>query len=230
MNEPLRIHTSDGEFDAYVCRPPRASAAAVLVLHEVLGPNATMRETCEALAREGFLALCPDLSWRLGRVEPSGAAQGDWALARSLQANFDLEQGVNDVTATIWQARGLLAAGGKVGVLGFGLGGLLSFRSASCSSPDAAIAYYGAGMQRHLEEIGSLRSPLLVHLAQDDAAIPPHDQQAIAQAFRERPQVELHVYPDCRHAFANPASRHHDPQAARLAWRRSLGFLRRHLA
>ena len=131
-SSPLTITTPDGAFSAYVARPAAAKAPAVVVIQEIFGVNAVMRDICDDLARQGYLAVCPDLFWRIEPgVDITDQSEAEWKRAFELYNAFDVEQGVEDIAATIAAVRADPGCGGKVGSVGFCLGGLLSFLTAT---------------------------------------------------------------------------------------------------
>ena len=231
MSDSIRIDTRGGSFDAYVARPAVARAPVVVVFHEVFGVNADMRETCDELARQGYLAICPDLLWR---IEP-GIAMTDRTPAEldraaRIYSAFDLASGVEDAARTVLAARVMRGSNGKVGILGFCLGGLLTMLTTARLGPDAAVAYYPGGADRHLGVASRIDSPLLVHLAQEDEYIPESAQSDIEQALATRASVQVQIYPGCSHAFARRHGAHRDEAAAALANDRTAAFLAAHLA
>ncbi len=227
----LRIVSADGEFDAYLARPSMQPAPVIVVLHEVFGVNADMRATCDELAAEGFIALCPELFWRQERhVDLSVRTQPDWRKGVTLYQAFDLDAGVRDVEATVTAARALSGASGRVGVMGFCLGGLLTFLAAARTRVDAAVAFHGARTEEFVGEAADIDTPLQMHLAAEDEFIPKAAQRAIAAALASDPKFELFSYPGCHHAFSRHDGMHFDPEAARLARVRTLEFFKRQLA
>jgi len=226
----MRIATADGEFDAYLARPDSAPRPAVVVLHEVFGVNADLRATCDELAEAGYLALCPELFWRQARgVDLSVRSKADWEQGLAYYRAFDLDLGVRDVAATVAAARTLPGSTGKVGVMGFCLGGLLTFLAAARTLVDAAVAFHGARTDEFLAEADGVRAPLQMHLADEDEFIPKDAQRRIEDALRGRPGFEVHGYPGCRHAFSRHGGMHYDADAAERSRSRTLDFLRRHL-
>jgi len=231
MRKSLSISTPDGSFSAYLAEPVTMPAPVVVVIQEIFGINADMRETCDTLARQGFIAVCPDLFWRLEPgVELTDQSDADWKKAFALYTAFELDQGVEDIAATLDVARQLPGSTGKLGVLGFCLGGLLSFLTASRHAPDAAVAYYGGGTDQHVDEASALQKPLLMHLAEEDEYIIKCAQTVIIDAMRDNPLVQLYTYPDCNHAFARHSGTHYDAAAAKLANARTLAFLQAQLS
>jgi carboxymethylenebutenolidase len=116
-------------------RPAAATAPAIVVLQEIFGVNADMRQTCHELADKGYIALCPDLFWRQRPgLDLSHWSEAEWKQRLALYNAYDLDTGVFDIVATMAAARGLDGASGKVGVTGFCLGGLMTFLTAARAS------------------------------------------------------------------------------------------------
>ena len=230
MSNHLTIRTEDGAFSAYIARPELPVAPVVIVLHEAFGVNADMRQTCHELASRGFIALCPDLYWRLEPgVDLDVTSDADWQKAQLLYGAFDRNAAVGDIAATIRAARTLDGASGKVGLLGFCLGGLMTFLTAARTSVDVAVAYHGAETEKHLDEAPHISAPLLMHLAEEDEFIPKAAQAQIKAALAGRPDTDIYSYPGCSDAFARHNGLHYDVDAAALANGRSWRFLERYL-
>ena len=230
MSERLSVTTPAGTFSAYMARPAAASAPAVVVIQEIFGVNRVMREVCDWLAREGFLAVCPDLFWRLEPgVDITDQSQAEWDKAFDLMNRFDIDAGVDDIRATIDLVRGGPGCSGKVGAVGYCLGGRLAYLTATRSDSDASVGYYGVGIENYLAEAERLAHPLMLHIAEEDGFVPKAAQALIAGALKDHPQVTLHSYPGCDHAFARPGGAHYDAQAAAEADGRTLAFFRQHL-
>jgi carboxymethylenebutenolidase len=225
----VTIRTPDGDFAAYVARPADGKPApAIVVCQEIFGINADLRETCDELAGQGFIALCPDLFWRLEPGLDLSPAT-DWPRALALYQAYDLDTGVRDVAATLDAARHLPGASGKVGLMGYCLGGLMTYLTSARTSVDAAVAYYGGRTEEFLAEAPALASPLLMHLGEEDEFISPPAQQAIVNALTGKPNVEVYRYPGCMHAFARHGGTHYDAAAARLANCRTFDFFQARL-
>lgn len=173
MHDLLRITASGGSFYAYVARPQKLPAPAIVVVHEVFGVNADMRQSCDEFASQGYLAVCPDLFWRIAPgVEFTDKTEAERAQGLALYNAFDLDAGVNDIAATVEAARGMPGVSGRVGVVGYCLGGLLTFLTAARVGADAAAAYYPGNADKYIQEASRLASPLILHLAEKDEYIP----------------------------------------------------------
>src|SRR3954464_6698770 len=132
MGERTTITVEDGSFSAYVARPKAASAAAVVVIQEIFGVNQVMRDITDGLAGQGYLAVCPDLFWRIEPgIDITDQSDAEWKRAFELFNAFDVDAGVKDIAATIAEVRQRPDCNGKVGAVGFCLGGLLAFLTAT---------------------------------------------------------------------------------------------------
>ena len=225
MGEWLEIPTEDGVFGAYLARPQAESAPAIVVIQEIFGVNEVMRAVADGFAEAGYLALCPDLFWRIApRVELTDRSEAEWKRAFELFNAFDIDAGVRDLDITITAARSLRGASGEVGTVGFCLGGLLAFLCATRTTVDAAVGYYGVGIDRHLGAAESLNAPLMLHIAEEDQFAPRPAQEKIIAALGSRPNVTLYRYPGRDHAFARPGGSHYDAADAGLASERTLAM------
>src|SRR5688572_2301600 len=147
MGERVSISTPDGDFWAYVARPAANTAPAVVVIQEIFGVNQVMRDITDGLAAQGYLAICPDLFWRIEPgIDITDKSEAEWKRAFELFNAFDVDAGVEDIQATITTLRKDGQCSGKVGAVGFCLGGLLAFLTATRTDVDAAVSYYGVGI------------------------------------------------------------------------------------
>lgn len=230
MHNHIQLSASDGTFTAYVARPRVTPAPAVVVIHEVFGVNADMRQSCDELAAQGYLAICPDLFWRTEPgVDMTDRTEAERAKALALYNAFDLDAGVSDIAATLEAARSMPESTGKVGLVGYCLGGLMAYLTTARVGADVAVAYYPGNADKHLEEAGGVASPLIVHLGEEDEYIPKDAQQQIVAALQDRPQVQVYRYPGRQHAFARHRGISYDAAAAALANGRTDTFLAQHL-
>jgi carboxymethylenebutenolidase len=230
MADAINVNTADGSFSAYVVRPDATDAAAVVVLHEVFGVNADIRETCADLAAHGFIAVAPDLFWRQQQgTDLSVTSAEDWNKGLALYSAYNRDQGVLDVVATMKTAASLAGASGKVAVMGYCLGGLMTFLVAARSPVDAAVAFHGGDTEKYLDEAANVTAPFLMHLAGQDEFIGPSAQAKIKEAFTGMPNVRIESYAGCHHAFSRHGGAHYDADAAKLANARTLAFLATHL-
>lgn len=231
MGEMITIKGEDGDFAAYVARPSQPGGAAVVVIQEIFGVNQVMRDICDELAAQGFLAVCPDLFWRIEPgIDITDQSEAEWKRAFELFNAFEVGPGVRDIAATIDTVRAWKDVNGKVGAVGYCLGGLLAFLTACRTDADASVSYYGVGIEQRVAEADKLARPLLMHIAEKDQFVPKEAQEVILNALKNHQQIEIHTYPGCDHAFARRGGEHYDDAAAKLANGRSLAFFQQHLA
>jgi len=231
MSETLTITTPDGDFSAYVARPKAGNGPAIVVIQEIFGVNKVMRDIADGLANQGYVAIVPDLFWRIEPgIDITDQSEAEWKRAFELFNAFDVDAGVNDIAATITKARSLQGVNGKVGAVGYCLGGLLAFLTATRTDVDASVSYYGVGIEKHVGEAEKLTHPLLMHIAEKDQFVPPEAQQLILSALKDHPQIELHTYADRDHAFAREGGAHYDAADAAKANGRSLTFFQKALS
>ena len=230
MAETITLRTPDGDFSAYVARPAAARAPAIVVIQEIFGVNAVMRGVTDDLASAGYLAICPDLFWRIEPdVDITDQSPEEWKKAFELYNAFDPDLGVKDIAAAIAHARQHPVCSGQVGAIGFCLGGLLAFLTATRTDADACVSYYGVGIEKHLPEVDKLAAPLMLHIAEEDQFVPKEAQALIIGALKNHPQIELHTYPGRDHAFARPGGEHYDAADAALAQSRTMAFFAKNL-
>jgi carboxymethylenebutenolidase len=232
MSETVTISTlsSDGIFTAYCARPQGKPRAAVVVIQEIFGVNPGIRRKCDRLAEDGYLALAPDLFWRLEPdVELDPDVDEQFQRALGLMNRFDQDVGVADIEATIRHARNELSVE-KVGVVGYCLGGRLAYMVAARTDADASVGYYAVGLPELLREKHAIANPLMLHIAGEDGFVPPEQQQAIHAGLGDHPKVMLHDYPGQDHGFATEMGQRRDDEAAQLADERTAKFFAEHLA
>lgn len=231
MGEHITITSKDGIFGAYVARPGAAKAPAVVVIQEIFGVNKVMRDIADGLAAHGFLAICPDLFWRIEPgIDITDKTEAEWKKAFELFNAFDVDAGVDDIAATLAHVRQDAQCDGKAGAVGYCLGGQLAFLTACRTDADASISYYGVGLENRVGEAEKLTHPLLMHIAEEDQFVPKPAQAVILAALKDHPQIEIHTYPGCDHAFAREGGEHFNAEAAKLANGRTLQFFQRTLA
>lgn len=221
-----------GSFSAYVARPAgEAPAPAIVVIQEIFGVNAVMRGVCDWLAGEGFVAICPDLFWRIEPgIDITDKTKAEWDRAFSLFGAFDRAKGIADIEATRAVAAGLAGTTGKVGAVGYCLGGHMAYRTAAETAIDATVGYYGVGINEVLDLAKGIKKPLMLHIAEKDGFVPPEAQAKIAEGLGGNPLVTLHTYAGQEHAFARVGGAHYDKASADLANDRTLAFFKQHLA
>jgi carboxymethylenebutenolidase len=227
MGQTVTLDAVDGgSFAAYLSLPSSGSGPGVVLLQEIFGVNANMRAVADSYAEEGYVVLAPDLFWRLEPgVELGGDA--DMQKALSLYKRFDVAKAAEDIAASVAALRGMAACTGKVGALGFCLGGRLAVLAAARCGVDCAVGYYGVGIEGMLDEAAGIAVPLALHFGANDTHVPPEALAQITARLSGRPGIEIHVYPGAGHGFAAPGREAFDKPAAMMAHSRSIALFRR---
>jgi carboxymethylenebutenolidase len=230
MKNRIKIDGRNGVFAAYIAQPETLPAPGVVVLHEVFGVNADIRKHCDELAEQDFIAVAPDLFWRQEPgVDLSVTSEPDWQHGLRLYQAYDRDDGAGDVKDTADAVAKLAECTGKVAVLGYCLGGLMTFLTAVRYGVDAAVVYHGGDTEKYLGEVDGLHAPLLMHLAEEDEFISKPAQAKIKAALARRPTATVYSYPGQRHAFTRHNGAHYDAAAAALANGRTSEFLNQQL-
>lgn len=219
-----------GHFQAYVAMPAILPAPTIVLIQEIFGVNAEMRAKCDEFARAGYIAVCPDLFWRLEPgVQLSDKSKAEWDKAFDLFNRFDVDQGVEDLRATVHVYQGHAQGNGAVGVVGYCLGGKLAYLMAARARIACAVSYYGVGLDALLEESRNIKTPLLMHIAQLDKFVPPAAQEKIRLGLQDNDKITMHTYEGVDHAFARGSGEHYNEAAATLANQRTADFFARNL-
>ena len=231
MGDTLRISAPDGEFSAYKSAPKGdGPAPGLIIIQEIFGINPFIKQVADHYAAKGFLVLAPDLFWRL---EPglSLNPETEFEAALGLMTRFDQDKGLEDIQTAISALRAEPGCNGKVGAIGYCLGGRLAFLTATRTDADASVGYYGVGIENFISEKATISKPLMLHIAGEDGFVPDDAQKVIHEELEPIDCVEIHDYPERDHAFArwdHPAAYHEAD--AKLADDRTLDFLTSHLA
>lgn len=231
----IHIDTLDGtgSFDAYLAEPQGTPRGAIVVIQEIFGVNEGIRRKCDGWAAKGYLALAPDLFWRLQPgIELDPDVESEFKHALELMGRFDQDQGVADIEATIRAAHERLSPGGgsgKVGVVGYCLGGRLAYMTAARTDVDASVGYYAVGIPGLLGEKHAIAKPLLLHIAGGDHFVTPDQQQAMHAGLDDHPRVTLIDHPGEDHGFAAETGKRRSDEAARRADRATEAFFAEHI-
>jgi len=220
----IQIKATDGsgEFFTYVVEPKTKPAGVVVLIQEIFGINQAMRDTADWVGDLGFIAVCPDLFWRIEPgIDITDKSDAEWKRAFELFQAFDQVKGVEDLKATVAAARTLPGANGKVATMGFCLGGRLAFMMAEQSDADVNISYYGVGLDGLLDDLSKVTRPLVVHIADKDEFFPAEGRAKVVAATKGNPHIASYVYPDADHAFARVNGIHWDGRSATIANGRS---------
>ena len=231
MSEIVRLETSDGEnsFNAYVARPESNAKAAIVVIQEIFGINAGIRRKCDKLAEDGYLAIAPDLFHQFeDGIELDPDIEAEMQRALDLFGKFDQDRGVRDIEAAIKYARS--QGCGKVGAVGYCLGGRLAYMTAARTDSDATVGYYAVGVDNLLHEKHAIANPLMLHIPTEDGFVDRGTQKAMHEGLDDHPKVTLHDYEGLDHGFATEFGKRRNEEAANLADSRTAQFFAEHLA
>ncbi len=216
-----------GEFSAYMAEPEGAPRAAIIVIQEIFGVNAGIRQKCDQWARQGYLAVAPDLFWRMQPgVELDPDIEVEFQQALDLLNRYSADKGsdksILDIEETIRaiRARGVQ----KVGAVGYCLGGYLAYLTACRTDIDASVGYYGVMIDQALGESHAIARPLMLHIPTADHFVGPEAQAAIHQGLDNHPKVALHDYPGLDHGFATETGKRRHEGGARVADARTADF------
>ncbi|MBO9470550.1 dienelactone hydrolase family protein [Endozoicomonas sp. G2_2] len=230
--DTITLDAPDGSrFDAYRALPECGYGPAVIVLQEIFGVNRHIREVCDFYAEEGYVAIAPDLFHQFAAGIELGYEPADFEQAFDYFQRLDVDRTVADIGATVTAARRMDAvvaddSAGGVGVVGFCLGGKLAYLAAAHCDVDAAVGYYGVGIDDALDLADRIRCPMALHFGGHDKFSPPATIEKIRAAFDGRDDVQIFVYDNADHAFTRWGNDHYNPGAARLAHTRTLAVLR----
>jgi carboxymethylenebutenolidase len=226
----IQLTAADGgKFAGYLASPASGKGPGILLIQEIFGVNKVMRDLADGFAAQGYVVLCPDLFWRQEPgVQLTDQTEKDWGRAFELFQGFNVDKGIDDLKASLATLR--QKSSGKAGCVGYCLGGKLAYLMATRSDVDAAVGYYGVGIQDMLGEAKNIRHPLMLHIAEADQFVPPEAQAQVKQALSGNANVTIHSYPKMDHAFARLGGQHYDKGAAEQANRRTAEFFAKNLA
>jgi carboxymethylenebutenolidase len=229
MGERIEVKALDGSgsFGGYLALPAGGKGPGIVVVQEIFGVNAGIRQMCDDWAAKGYVAFAPDLFWRIEPgIELSDHVEAELQRAFQLFGQFDVDKGILDIEASIRATRE--RSSGKVGVVGYCLGGLLAYLTATRTDSDATVSYYGVGIHDRLNESHAIAKPLLMHIAKQDKFVPPDAQANIHAGLGGNAHVTIHDY-DADHAFARVDGTDRVEACAQAANARTEAFFAEHL-
>jgi carboxymethylenebutenolidase len=212
----IEIDTADGKFGAYLSLPRGGKGPGIVLLQEIFGVNQHIRNVADQYAADGYVVLAPDLFWRDGARIELGYDDAGWKRAVELMQGTDFAKAQADIAATIKTLRALDAVGDeKIASIGYCFGGRLSYHTAANGLVDAAVCYYGGGIQNSLERAAEIKVPMVMHFGSADSHIPLDAVKSIAEKFESNEEVEIHVYEGAEHGFnCNHRASYHQRAAA----------------
>jgi carboxymethylenebutenolidase len=223
MGETVTIEAVDGhELSAYVAKPAGEPLAGLVVIQEIFGVNKHIRSIADGYAKDGFLAVAPALFDRVERGVELSYEGEDAKKGVALMQKLDIVKSLAEVDAAL--AFAAKETGKKAGVIGYCLGGLLAWLSATRLHPSAAVGYYAGRIGNYAAEMPKVSVQL--HFGKLDTHIPAEQVEAVHAAH---PEVEIYWYEGAGHGFNCDMRASYNPQAAALARGRALEFLKKNL-
>jgi carboxymethylenebutenolidase len=220
----VHLQTADGGTDAFVAMPAgEAPAPAVIVIHEYWGLNPQIEDVARQLARQGYVAIVPDLYH--GKV------------AETPEDAHELMRGLEDTrvfseldAARAWLTSQPRTAKSRVGIMGFCMGGGISLRYGLRTPSLAAVVMFYGPPETDPEKLATLRAPLMGHFGAEDQGITPERVSAFRAALAKAGKpAQVFEYSGAGHAFMHEGQPSYRADAARVAWARTLAFLQKHL-
>lgn len=221
MGAHLTLTASDGfTLGAYRADPPDQPRGGLVVIQEIFGVNHHIRSVCDRFAALGYVALAPAVFDRYVRNFESGYSPAEVEEARKFIPRIDWRAMLRDTAAAV----AALQSVGKVGIIGYCMGGTVAFLAAGkLDGLSAAVGYYGGQTARNADLVP--RVPVLLHFGEHDTSIPLSDVETLRQ---KRPECEICLY-DAGHAFNCDERANYNPASAQLALTRTLAFLAKHV-
>jgi carboxymethylenebutenolidase len=198
----MSIASADGRsFDAYVCHPETGRGPGLLLIQEIFGVNEHIQAVAQQYAADGFVVIAPDIFWREAPRVDLAYDDNGFAKGLSLLAGLNVDLTATDLQRAVEALRHEDSCSGKVGSLGFCMGGMLSFVAAARAGIDTAVCYYGGGIDQRLHLAADISCPLLFHFAEKDSYITPAAVEKTREALTGRDNVRLLVHPQVDHGF-----------------------------
>jgi len=228
--EDIKLKLSDGEMSAHIAYPDGEAKGAIIAIMEIWGVNHTMKEHAKEFAEAGYICLVPDLFWRLGPdVILDSDNPNDWMPSLDRYYSFDYDLGAKDMEETMNFLRTIEGGTGKVGAVGYCLGGKMCFLMCCRTDIDCAVAYYGTYIGHVIGESPNLSRPFMLHQALADTWVPPAVCKFIEMKIGDNPNVTIHKYPGAEHAFARHGANSYSAPEAEAALERSIAFFDDHM-
>jgi carboxymethylenebutenolidase len=224
MGEMVSFPSNGKDAEGYLAKPASGKGLGLIVIQEWWGLNDNIKNIAERFAKEGYVALAPDLYHGKVTAEPDEAMK--------IMMSMQIDQAARDLSGAVdYLANSDATTGSKLGSIGWCMGGGLSLVLATLKPQiGACVIYYGVVQQ--MPELKNINGPILGHYAEHDAFASPEAARALAEQLKGLgKQVEIHIYPGTEHAFFNDTrSEVYKPDAAKLSWERTLAFYKQNLS
>ena len=198
----ISVPAGNGQsFDAYLSLPPTGKGPGLLLIQEIFGVNEHIQAVADQYAADGYCVIAPDIFWRSEKRLDLDYDQAGFEKGLALLGAMQLDLAAKDMAAAVQLLRSHQACTGKVGSLGFCMGGLLSYVAAAEAGVDTAVCYYGGGIHQHLNKAKTITAPVLFHFAAQDSYIPSSAVAAVRKTMAGRDNVRVVVHPGVDHGF-----------------------------
>lgn len=232
MGKTIKIQAPDSSatFTGYLALPASGKGPGVVIGQEIFGVNANMRAVADFYAEEGYVALVPDLFWRLQPGIELGYTEADFGVAIDLFQRMDVDLAVQDIDASLNALRALPEVEGEgLGYVGFCMGGKLAWLTATRTQAACSVGYYGMGIEHLLDEADKLKGRFVLHMAENDGYCDADARAQITARLAGNDKAELYLYRGVDHAFARVGGMHYDKPASLMAHERSIAALKREI-
>ena len=230
MGTAITVTAADGgTFAAYFALPAKTPAPGIVLLPEVFNTNDHIRAVVDGYAEDGFVVIAPDVYWREEAGNYLPYTDEGRAKAQSLRGQMDTDQFTSDLGDTVAALTAHEACTGKVGVMGFCLGGKFTYLSSVRHKISAAVSYYGVQIDEHLDEAENLNCPIVMHFAENDPHVPADTVAAIKTRMGDWNNVDVRIYPGTEHGFNRFGYEPYNETQAAIARDRTIAHFRKHL-
>ncbi|MAS25044.1 MAG: carboxymethylenebutenolidase [Oceanospirillaceae bacterium] len=219
----------DKEFNGYLALPPTGKGPGLILLQEIWGVNDHIKAVADQYAKSGFVVLAPDVFWRAEHQVSLNYDEAGTEKAFQLMTDLDKDQAVTDLVKAVDKLKSLPEVIGKTGIMGYCMGGMLSFRTAAATDLDAAVCYYGGGIANYIDEAANVHNPIMFHHGLQDQLIPEEARESIRKHFVVRKDAVLYDY-EADHGFNCWGRPMYDQGSAAIAQGRTLRFLGQYLS
>jgi carboxymethylenebutenolidase len=224
----IRIKAQEGgEYEGYLALPPSGKGPGLVLFQEIFGVNRHIRAVADQYALSGFVVLAPDLFWRQAPRIELGYTGPDFEKARGLMTGLTPAQALADIGSTVQALRSRPEVTGKVGAIGYCMGGRFAYFAAAIAGVDAAACFYGGAIQDNLDKAGSIVCPIQFHYGERDQVIPAAAREKVAAAMAGK-RAEIFVYP-ADHGFSCWERASYEPRSAAQGHARALAHFATHL-
>lgn len=221
--------TAGGSFEGWLSTPGSGRHPAIVILAEIYNANHWVRGVCDRYAQQGYVVVAPDLYWRQAPQRYLDYNPEDQQRGRALAAAMDLDLFVDDLKACANWLRARSDCTGRIGTIGYCLGGKLVWVGLAKGAVDAGVAYYAVQMADHLATAPSITAPIMMHFGSLDHRAPRDLYDKIEASLAGKPHASTYWYEGADHGFDRNGYPPFHAEASALAGQRTRDFLAQHL-